>query len=91
MKRAISDYQITGIQTTLSFGQFALNHPAFVEGHFDTKFIDTYFRPELLENSSENLNEATAYLSGYLYNKKSKTEAAHTIQGSISNWRLQRK
>ncbi len=91
MKRAIVDYQITGIETTLPFGLFAMNHPAFIEGHFDTKFIDTYFNPELLQNNSENLNDATAYMSGILYNKQAKTAAAQREDTPISNWRIQRK
>ncbi len=92
MKRAIDDYQITGIATTLPFGQFAMHHPAFIEGHFDTKFIETYFKPELLENNSESLNQASAYMSGFFYNKKAKTEAAQQTGSSlVSNWQLKRK
>ena len=49
MIRAIDDYRITGIQTTLDFCRFALEHPAFRSGNFDTKFVEHYFRPELLE------------------------------------------
>ena len=49
MIRAIDDYRITGIQTTLDFCRFALEHPAFRSGNFDTKFVEYYFRPELLE------------------------------------------
>jgi acetyl-CoA carboxylase biotin carboxylase subunit len=92
MKRAIDDYQITGIATTLPFGQFAMHHPAFTEGHFDTKFIETYFKPELLENNSESLNQASAYMSGFFYNKKTKTEASQQSGNSqVSNWQLKRK
>jgi len=47
--RAIDDYQISGIQTTLDFCRFALSHDAFQSGQFDTKFVDRYFRPEFLE------------------------------------------
>ena len=42
MVRAIDEYDITGIQTTLPFGKWAIHHPKFVAGDFDTKFIDTY-------------------------------------------------
>lgn len=49
MIRAINEYRITGIQTTLDFCRFALQHDAFVSGQFDTKFVDRYFKPELLE------------------------------------------
>lgn len=49
MIRAINDYLITGIQTTLDFCRFALQHEAFVSGNFDTKFVEHYFTPEKLE------------------------------------------
>ncbi len=49
MIRAINDYRITGIQTTLDFCRFALQHPAFVSGDFNTKFVELHFSPEKLE------------------------------------------
>lgn len=49
MIRAIDDYKITGIKTTLRFCRFALQHAAFISGNFDTKFIEKYFDPTVLE------------------------------------------
>ncbi|WP_304517445.1 acetyl-CoA carboxylase biotin carboxylase subunit [Cecembia rubra] len=49
MIRAIDDYQITGIETTLGFCRFVLEHEAFTSGNFDTKFVEKYFSPEKLE------------------------------------------
>jgi acetyl-CoA carboxylase biotin carboxylase subunit len=49
MIRAIDDFRITGIQTTLDFCRFALQHEAFVSGDFNTKFVELYFTPEKLE------------------------------------------
>lgn len=49
MIRAINDYRITSIQTTLDFCRFALQHEAFVSGNFDTKFVEQHFTPEKLE------------------------------------------
>jgi propionyl-CoA carboxylase alpha chain len=49
MIRAIDDYKISGIQTTLDFCRFALNHEAFRSGNFDTKFVEKFFSPAVLE------------------------------------------
>lgn len=49
MVRAIEDYKIVGIQTTLDFCKFAITHEAFVSGAFDTKFVDNYFNPSVLD------------------------------------------
>lgn len=49
MVRAIDDFRITGIQTTLDFCRFALRHEAFASGNFNTRFVELYFSPEKLE------------------------------------------
>lgn len=49
MNRAIDEFQINGIETTLSFCKFAINHEAFQSGNFDTKFVENHFKPELLD------------------------------------------
>ncbi|MDA1182041.1 MAG: biotin carboxylase, partial [Bacteroidetes bacterium] len=43
MRRAISEYVIVGVETTLMFGEFVMNHPAFINGKFNTHFIQEYF------------------------------------------------
>jgi acetyl-CoA carboxylase biotin carboxylase subunit len=48
MLRAIADYKISGVETTLPFCKFALEHEAFVSGNFDTHFVGKYFTPEVL-------------------------------------------
>ncbi|HLT08550.1 MAG TPA: acetyl-CoA carboxylase biotin carboxylase subunit [Cyclobacteriaceae bacterium] len=53
MIRAIDEFQITGVETTLSFCKFVMKHQAFREGRFDTKFIDRFFSPEDLEEKIE--------------------------------------
>jgi acetyl-CoA carboxylase biotin carboxylase subunit len=43
MRRAVSEYKILGIQTTLPFFERVLQHPAFLAGEFDTSFVETAF------------------------------------------------
>ncbi|MEO8382908.1 MAG: acetyl-CoA carboxylase biotin carboxylase subunit [Acidobacteriota bacterium] len=40
MRRALSEYRVEGIMTTIPFFSFIMNHPDFVAGRFDTGFID---------------------------------------------------
>ena len=58
MIRAIDEYKITGLETTLGFCRFVMNHEAFRSGSFDTKFVEEHFKPEYL-NTSTDPNEAT--------------------------------
>jgi acetyl-CoA carboxylase biotin carboxylase subunit len=41
LRRAVSEYRILGIRTTLPFFERLLDHPDFVAGDFDTSFLDT--------------------------------------------------
>ena len=91
MIRAIDDYQISGIETTLLFGKFAMQHPAFVSGNFDTKFIDKYFNPELLQPvSADGLIVALA--SGVMYqDQSSDLQPKSSINVEEGNWKRNRK
>jgi acetyl-CoA carboxylase biotin carboxylase subunit len=40
MRRALEEYRVGGIKTNLPFHRRLLQHPAFVEGVYDTGFID---------------------------------------------------
>jgi acetyl-CoA carboxylase biotin carboxylase subunit len=40
MRRALAEYHVAGIKTTLPFFERALAHPDFVAGDFDTSFVD---------------------------------------------------
>ncbi|WP_019154461.1 acetyl-CoA carboxylase biotin carboxylase subunit [Robertmurraya massiliosenegalensis] len=42
MKRALSEFVIEGIHTTIPFHLKLLNHEKFVEGDFNTKFLEMY-------------------------------------------------
>ncbi|WP_299822240.1 acetyl-CoA carboxylase biotin carboxylase subunit [uncultured Pontibacter sp.] len=96
MLRAIDEYQITGIETTLPFGKFVLQHEAFVSGNFDTKFIERYYTPEMLDLSlTDEAEEIGVALAAMLLNtKKSKAATAPQngaqVTEQVSNWRKNR-
>lgn len=53
MIRAIDEFIITGVHTTLSFCSFVMQHDAFISGTFDTNFVDTFFLPSLMEGAPD--------------------------------------
>ncbi len=63
LHRAIEEYQIIGIQTTLGFCNWALAHPEFESGKYDTGFISKYFKPEFLK---VELNEEEALAAAFV-------------------------
>ncbi|MBM7564374.1 acetyl-CoA carboxylase biotin carboxylase subunit [Paenibacillus sacheonensis] len=42
MKRALSEFAIEGIRTTIPFHLKLLNHPTFIKGNFDIKFLEEH-------------------------------------------------
>jgi propionyl-CoA carboxylase alpha chain len=63
MIRAIDEYEIGGLETTLGFCRFVMEHEAFRTGNFDTGFVEKHFTPELL---SENKNKTEAKVASAL-------------------------
>jgi acetyl-CoA carboxylase biotin carboxylase subunit len=64
--RAIDEYRVTGVATTLPFGRFVLRHEAFVSGKFDTHFVKNYFKPEYLNSQNEQEASVAAIFGLYL-------------------------
>ncbi|EOZ95706.1 Methylcrotonyl-CoA carboxylase biotin-containing subunit [Indibacter alkaliphilus LW1] len=89
MINAIDDYQITGIETTLGFCRFVLEHDAFTSGDFDTKFVEKYFSPEMLEIKwTEKEMELLAGLAVELFERnKAKMIPEMDAAGKKTNWK----
>lgn len=63
MQKAISDYKIEGIQTTLPFGAFVCEHDAFKSGNFDTHFVKNYYSPEALKGKQDEEAKVAALIA----------------------------
>lgn len=72
MVEAIKNYKVKGIETTLPFGKFVMEHPAFQSGQFDTNFVKKYYSAELLKAQRAEEAEIAAYIAykQYLEDKK---------------------
>lgn len=94
MIRAIDEYKISGIETTLQFCKFVMKHEAFVSGNFDTRFIGLYFTPEKLDEMEDKEEEMiAAVLASYLLNhKKMVNSSASTVGVPLqeSSWKANR-
>ncbi len=87
MIRAIEEYDITGIQTTLNFGKFVMQHPAFVSGKFDTHFVGKYFTPDSLKTANEQEAMIAAIAAVLLLqNQKSSVQQSASAATQKSNW-----
>jgi propionyl-CoA carboxylase alpha chain len=90
MLRAIESYEVHGVDTTLDFGHFAVNHEAFRSGQFDTGFVSQYFSPEALHRDLPCDEETMADLVlGVLDRLEEASVPAHGPSApGMSPWRL---
>jgi len=49
MQRALREFIITGVKTTIPFHIYVMSHPDFVSGKFSTSFVDRNFTPEKIK------------------------------------------
>lgn len=90
MVRAISDFEITGVTTTLSFCLFVMNHPAFISGDFDTHFVQTHFTPEALIASQTDEVEVAALMAAIVKEAGKTSKAVKSSSEAQTNWRRNR-
>ncbi len=91
MKRALSDYRIIGIDTTIPFCLFVMNHPKFIEGDFNTHFVPTYFNSiKATEEHENNLHVAALASVFYCESRRAKSTNLISQNGAtdtVSIWR----
>ncbi|MBI3218154.1 MAG: acetyl-CoA carboxylase biotin carboxylase subunit [Bacteroidetes bacterium] len=91
MVRAISDYEITGVATTLGFGAFVMKHEAFRSGNFNTRFIENYFKPEYLQQQAdEDLEKVVAALAVTVSAPASSSATSQVVARPSSKWKKNR-
>jgi acetyl-CoA carboxylase biotin carboxylase subunit len=89
MIRAIEEFEITGVETTLGFCDFVMKHSAFRSGNFDTHFVETHFSPgALLRPASEEEALIASLLSTVAKSKGSSTSPQ--APPATSHWKKNR-
>lgn len=90
MLRAIADYEVVGIETTLPFCAYAINHEAFRSGNFSTKFVNEHFSdPSVLDKHFEDEAELAA-LFAVGYHEENRSTGFNIEQPEVSKWKLNR-
>lgn len=89
MKRALHEYKITGIKTSIPFLQRIMENTDFILGQYDTGFIennrDTLFNIKVCNLSCQDVSIMVAYVD-YL-KRREKQPALSTIAPAESAWK----
>lgn len=93
MIRAIEDYKIVGLSTTMEFAKFVMEHEAFISGNFDTHFVNKHFSPELLDKTTDGNEDIAAMIVAHLLAGNKENKAAMPSEGKAaktSKWKANR-
>lgn len=92
MIRAIDEYKVVGLKTTLGFGKFVMQHEAFRSGNFDTGFVKKYYHPgEQKTEIATDLKDAATVMAGILFQEGSRTTETTDSSASRTNWKENRR
>ena len=70
MVKAIDNYKIEGVETTLQFGKFVCQHEAFTSGNFDTHFVKEHYNANMLKKQQEIEAKIAASIALQLYKEE---------------------
>ncbi len=90
MVRAIDEYNITGVKTTLGFCKFVMGHEAFASGKFDTGFVADYFTPEVLDETNEDELEIAALMTALNNSTAVQVDNSTSSEAAVSSWKNNR-
>jgi propionyl-CoA carboxylase alpha chain len=90
--KAIDQYEISGLSTTLDFVKYVLKHPAFVSGDFDTNFVKNYFSdPKVMNDSMKEEAEALQHAINHIWDDITELKRSEfASRETNSNWKNQR-
>jgi acetyl-CoA carboxylase, biotin carboxylase subunit len=92
MKRALSEYQIEGIKTNISFFLEILEHPDFAKGHFDTGFLDRWLKTRKTNPEIPLLERDLSVLAATLFHSQSSSftpASGDAPKQADSPWKLE--
>ena len=71
MLRALNEYEISGVRTTIPFCSYTLKHDSFRSANYDTHFVKDHFNPETL---TEVKNKELAVVISSLLRDRAETQ-----------------
>ena len=90
MIRAIDEYRVLGVQTTLPFGKYVMQHEAFRSGNFSTAFVTKHFDPKKLSAVKNDELEMAAIFAAGLVTKDANANLIPEKVNEPSNWKRNR-
>ncbi len=88
-RRALDEYFIAGVATSIPFCKFALAHDSFISGAYNTGFVETYFTADSLAVPADVLAAASV---AAVFAREHEKSVIKSTPSSVNNnqWKSQR-
>lgn len=88
MKRALREYKINGVKTTIPFCEIVLFHPEFVNGNYDINFVAKHY---LVPDAKLTVHESNAIVTSFVSQKNIASKINNGMEAitSTSKWKKQ--
>lgn len=89
MSRALEEYQVRGIKTTIPFYQRVIRHPDFLRGNVTTSFIEEFFAAEekLRPGGNEDIALLAAAIHEFEHGQAGLAHASDRKSDGLSAWK----
>lgn len=92
MRRALHEYEIVGVRTTIPFCLWVLNHARFCAGEFDTHFVQNEFHDVSLLALDGQIDLTAAALAAVLHRENQVLAPVNSspsrVNSTSSSWKL---
>jgi len=94
MKRALREFVVKGIKTSIPFHEVVMQHPKFIEGHYDTGFIEEHIGASFAAEPDDEAERVAFVMAAVAAFRAEKAKAARARAGAqadgggpASHWR----
>ena len=91
MKRALEEFRISGLKTTIGFHRTVMENDNFISGDFSTNFIETEYPNYEFETADDKIVETAAIAAAIdrFKNERSRNlQNGESVRASVSAWSL---
>ncbi len=93
MHRALAEYRVTGLKTTIPFSKWVMEHPRFRSGDFDTRFIGQEYSGEDAKLDEQTVKAVAMAVALYDREQRaispvsSSSDNGSSSDGHVGNWK----
>lgn len=85
MLRALDEYEIAGVRTTIPFCEFTLRNESFVNGQYDTHFVQDHYTPVVENLKKTDQSEVISIVAALLKKRSNTYDSNHNQTNAVAD------